>query len=178
MFYHLCFILVLYPPPTMGHILLSIVIRLGEVAYYMDSTSVVSTEPETPTFGSGQIAEPCTLVTVNSTDTIADQIRNSFDLFNSSDDVWSTRFTQTVVLQMDGPKISITPEVKNALRHIGVTEVHVFYPSDDRPHLPQGPYFLQDGRLHLSYRLYPDTVDAFVVATIPADDNDTSVFEP
>jgi len=52
-----------------------------------------------------------------------------------------------------------------------IQAIHVVQSSNDSPPAPQGPYFLQHGQLHYAYRLYPDTVGAFVVATVPADDD-------
>jgi len=35
---------------------------------------------------------------------------------------------------------------------------------------PEGPFFLTMGRLHAAYRLYPDTANAFIMATVESDE--------
>ncbi|KAK0609894.1 amidase signature domain-containing protein [Bombardia bombarda] len=54
-----------------------------------------------------------------------------------------------------------------------IITIHVVHLPTEAFHLSQGPYFLYTGRLHHVYRLYPDTAGAFVVATVPADNNGT-----
>lgn len=34
----------------------------------------------------------------------------------------------------------------------------------------EGPYFLNMGRLHPAYRLYPDYAGAFIAPTVPTED--------
>lgn len=57
------------------------------------------------------------------------------------------------------------------LRSLGASDVRLFYNGAAEAQLPQGPYFLHYGQLYQAYRLYPDTADAFIVATVP-DDSD------
>jgi Asp-tRNA(Asn)/Glu-tRNA(Gln) amidotransferase A subunit family amidase len=54
---------------------------------------------------------------------------------------------------------------------------------DGSERLPQGPYFALGGKLHQSWRLYPDDLEAFTTAVIPDDDvtqseGDTPSFRP
>jgi len=46
-----------------------------------------------------------------------------------------------------------------------VNAVHIILQESNK--LPPGPYFINNGRVHHAYRLYPDTSGAFVVATVP-----------
>ncbi len=107
---------------------------------------------------------------------IPDDIQRRIQGFGLVDDVWSTEFLTSLVVQTTGPKSNTTlvNELTNALSQLAhVHTVHVAHVASSAPQLPQGPYFLNNGRLHHAYRLYPDTAGAFVVATVPAGDDNT-----
>ncbi|KAF4119671.1 aspartyl-tRNA(Asn)/glutamyl-tRNA(Gln) amidotransferase subunit A [Geosmithia morbida] len=95
-----------------------------------------------------------------------------FAEFAALDDVWSTAFIDALVLQVVGPTPSSIESRVDHLRELGVNSLYKTSPVIDGRQLPQGPYFIQNGQLHQAYRLYPDTADAFVVATVPDDYQD------
>ncbi|KAK3377120.1 putative glutamyl-tRNA amidotransferase subunit A [Lasiosphaeria ovina] len=161
---------------SMANRLVSTVVRLGNVAYYMPPTPFL--HAGSPPLGAGQTAEPCTLLTLESSVEASNNIQsnmfettlNEFDLV---DDVWSAGFLHTLVVQTSNPTLLNPTEIQNTLFRIpGVKAVHIVQVSGTSL-LHQGPYFLHHGHLHHAYRLYPDTVGAFIVATVPASDNNT-----
>ncbi|KAK3941866.1 putative amidotransferase subunit A [Diplogelasinospora grovesii] len=142
--------------------LVSVVVRLGDAGLN--------------SIGAGQIAEPCTVVTVQDSAPTSDNIQHTLHGFGLVYDVWSTEFLTSLVVQTTWPELNTTwnSELQHALSRIAhVQAIHVVQITSSSSRLPQGPYFLQNGRLHHAYRLYPDTAGAFVVATVPADDNST-----
>ncbi|PKK51861.1 hypothetical protein CI102_5878 [Trichoderma harzianum] len=54
-------------------------------------------------------------------------------------------------------------EVVSAVVRVGDISYYI------HPLAPSGPYFVHHGQLYQAYRLYPDTADAFIVATVPDD---------
>lgn len=173
----------------MANRVVSTVVRLGDIAYYMHPKSTVSTtapllvepyqcpdipkvlEVDIPNFKSSQTAEPCTLLTVNGSFPTADQLRTTFQSFAALDDVWSSDFLQSVIIQIADGERSLTRDEKTVLKGFGAQDVYVFHRGTDMTPLPEGPYFLDHGRIHEAYRLFPDTSGAFVVATVPTEDD-------
>ncbi|CAG9984813.1 unnamed protein product [Clonostachys byssicola] len=116
--------------------------------------------------------QACTVLTINGQAIeTAGAIQAIFNDFKTQDDVWSTAFSQYAIIQIIGNDHAALAKSHESLRLRGVKVVHsVILPSDSAP-LPQGPYFLHHGHLHLAYRLYPDHAGAFIVSTVP-DGND------
>lgn len=174
--------------------LVSTVVRLGDVTYYMHSSPLVSTvhafssrnkvlmylkiEDDLSSIGSGQVAEPCTVLTVGRSIPTLSGIEEMLEGFLSVDDVWSRDFIHSLVVQASFPSsaAALTDTLRRTFLKIpGVSSVSVVHVAEDSTTLPQGPYFLDHGHLHHAYRLYPDTAGAFIVATVPADDDNTYV---
>ncbi|KAL7955734.1 amidase signature domain-containing protein [Trichoderma compactum] len=109
-----------------------------------------------PTFDHDTAAEACTILTIDDRFPTASVLQTILDDFRTKDD------TTEINLQL-------TENDKNILRSLGANDIHLFYNSAAEDQLPQGPYFLHHGQLYEAYRLYPDTADAFVVATVPDD---------
>jgi hypothetical protein len=106
----------------------------------------------------------------------SDDVQHTLHGFGLADDVWSTEFMSPLVIQTTLPELNSAwiTGLEHALSQMAhVQDVHVAHLTSSSAQLPQGPYFLQNGRLHHAYRLYPDTAGAFVVATVPADDDGT-----
>lgn len=91
------------------------------------------------------------------------------DDFRAKDDVWSQDFIATIIVQTTEIGRTLTADEGDILRSLGANNIHIFYNGVAEAQLPQGPYFLHCGHLHQAYRLYPDTADAFIVATVPDD---------
>lgn len=87
--------------------------------------------------------------------------------FKTKDDVWSRDFIGTIIVQTTETDFKLTENDKDILRSLGANDIHLLYNGAAEVQLPQGPYFLHHGQLYQAYRLYPDTADAFIVATIP-----------
>jgi len=92
--------------------------------------------------------------------------------FQSGDDVWTSFFLQTVIVQAKTANpLSVSPEADNTLQSFGTRTVHVLSSSSEEHHtFAEGPYFMSDGKLHAAYLLYPDTSEAFIVATVSTAD--------
>ena len=61
------------------------------------------------------------------------------------------------------------PDVKGSLHDLDIHDVcFTASPQDYVLDLPESPFFLHDGKIHQAYLLSPDTIGAFVVATILA----------
>lgn len=87
--------------------------------------------------------------------------------FRTKDDVWSRDFIGTIIVQTTEIDLELTENDQDILRSFGANDIRLFYNSVPETQLPQGPYFLHHGQLYQAYRLYPDTADAFIVATVP-----------
>lgn len=84
--------------------------------------------------------------------------------------MWSPEFLSSVILQTADTEGQASAVVA-LLRARGNQNVYFYQPEGKT--LPDGPYFLNNGTLYPTYRLYADTAGAFVVGTVPADDNGT-----
>lgn len=60
---------------------------------------------------------------------------------------------------------TLQSDALNLLEQLGTKNVYSIQAEDDVG-APEGPYFLRNGKLHAAYRLYPDTVGAFIVSTV------------
>lgn len=121
------------PGLSMAGPLVSTVVRLGDVAYYMHSTPLASLPCPRPTFrapltfrpswhdaadlvvlpqrspdsiGTGQTAEPCTVLTIGVSAPASHDIQHTFYGFSQADDVWSAKFLKSVVVQTTSPKLN------------------------------------------------------------------------
>ncbi|KAI1110106.1 amidase signature domain-containing protein [Nemania sp. NC0429] len=90
--------------------------------------------------------------------------------FVSADDVYDPAFaTQgTFIFQhtsdITGAKNSVESAVEQLCSHKNV----LYHFAQDGQILPEGPYFLMGSFVHQAWRLYPDVLRAFTVATIPS----------
>ncbi|KAJ8130621.1 hypothetical protein O1611_g3006 [Lasiodiplodia mahajangana] len=147
--------------------LVSSVVRLGDVAYYMHPTQL-SRQIDLSGLDNGLRAEPCTILTVKGDFLTLEDLRTTVYEFNIRDDVWSSDFIQCMIVQMIGRDGALTHDETNALRALGARSINIFHNNADGGELPQGPYFLHHGQIYQAYRLYPDTSGAFIVSTVPA----------
>ncbi|KAK4183592.1 putative amidotransferase subunit A [Podospora australis] len=70
------------------------------------------------------------------------------------------------------PHSALIDRFKSAISQIARTKnIHLVHIEQPESSLSQGPYFLHCGSLQQAYRLYPDTAGAFVVATVPVENN-------
>lgn len=84
--------------------------------------------------------------------------------------MWSPVFLRYLIIQFTQVRESrLTEEQRNVLQSLGTQDVQILQHGKGEALIPQGPYFLDHGRLHEVYRLYPDTSGAFVVATVPCE---------
>ncbi|KAH8129887.1 amidase signature domain-containing protein [Trichoderma asperelloides] len=150
----------------------STVIRVGDVSYYMHPLTPSNSQLDIPTFDRDMVAEACTILTIDGQFPNASELQATLDDFSTKDDVWSRDFIGTMIVQTTEIDRKLTGNDKDMLRSLGASDVRLFYNGAAEAQLPQGPYFLHYGQLYQAYRLYPDTADAFIVATVP-DDSDS-----
>ncbi|RMZ48130.1 hypothetical protein AFCA_011192 [Aspergillus flavus] len=141
----------------------SITLRLGETAYYMHQVP----EQGNP-IGVNQMTAPCTVFTLHDTSTAKEVLSESIERFGRLDDVWSPDFLQNVVLQSLSSQESIRKDAEDILRPYNTSSIYITSVSSGA--LNEGPYFLNMGRLHPAYRLYPDYAGAFIAPTVPTED--------
>lgn len=119
--------------------------------------------------------EPCTVISLPK-DATSKTTSQTLRDFAVRDDVWSPDFLSSTVLQSasaDSEK-SLDQDIIRLLEERGTQHIY-YHKATETAELPQGPYFLRNGSLLESYRLYADTAGAFVVATVPADSEGTYV---
>lgn len=79
-------------------------------------------------------------------------------------------------MKTKAPDLATMDLSKEVEEYLSSRLLSLVYINDAEP-LPQGPYFVLDGNLHQSWRLYPDNLRAFTTAVIP-DDNEEGLFHP
>ncbi|KAJ2978116.1 hypothetical protein NUW58_g7596 [Xylaria curta] len=146
--------------------IVSTVVRLGDVSYYMHPIKPVF---DLPIFDFQLIAEPCTVLTITGNLTTLEELHTTLEKFKMIDDVWSLAFVQCITVQMVGSNRVLTSDETTALRNLGARTINLFHNIAGEAELPQGPYFLHHGRIHQAFRLYPDTAGAFMVSTVPTE---------
>jgi hypothetical protein len=99
-------------------------------------------------------------------------LSESIERFGRLDDVWSTRFLENVVLQSPAYQGSIRKDAEELLQQYNTSSIYITSLASG---VNDGPYFLNMGRLHPAYRLYPDYAGAFVAPTVPTEDPYRSV---
>lgn len=100
-------------------------------------------------------------------------LSESIQRFLQTDDVWSVAFLQNVVLQSSSGENPASTEIASFFERYNTSKIHVRYTTAETPN--EGPYFLNGGKLHPAYRLYPDHAGAFIVPTVPTADPFRSV---
>lgn len=88
--------------------------------------------------------------------------------FANVDDVWSNDFLTHIILQSEG-KLEIEDAARETLQQWETRSIQ-YLTREKHFSIPEGPYFLNAGKLHYAYRLYPDTHAAFMVATVESNE--------
>ncbi|QYT05271.1 Amidase domain-containing protein [Trichoderma simmonsii] len=149
--------------------IVSTVVRVGDISYYLHPLNHSGFHLDIPTFDRDTTAEACTILTIDCHFPNAAELKTILDDFRTKDDVWSRDFIGTIIVQTTDIDLKLTENDKDILRSLGANDIHLFYNGAAEVQLPQGPYFLHHRQLYQAYRLYPDTADAFMVATVPDD---------
>lgn len=115
--------------------------------------------------------EPVTVFRVaHPQDLTPEFLRTEVERFRSTDDVWSASFLTTIVIiHGDG---YLSDEQRSQLDDFAeatfaTSRIHYLAKSVPSS-FHEGPFLLFNGSLHPAYRLYPDTMGAFVVGTVPS----------
>lgn len=92
-------------------------------------------------------------------------IESAVRKFSARDDVFSTQFLWSVVLNRNetaSTGLSILAEDKDYLKSVGCSVCYTNAISGCvEKKIPEGPYFMKKGTIYRIWRLYPDTHDAF-----------------
>ncbi|KAI6091685.1 putative glutamyl-tRNA amidotransferase subunit A [Hypoxylon rubiginosum] len=140
----------------------STVLRMGEVAYYVGPVAPSDAIADDLQF------EPCTVFYIDNSLLTSSFLVSTVKRFAHVDDVWSNDFRATIVLQSEG-KLEIEDAAREILQQWKTLNIHYLI-REKYLSIPEGPYFLNAGKLHYAYRLYPDTHAAFVVATVESNE--------
>ncbi|CAG8371447.1 unnamed protein product [Penicillium salamii] len=137
-----------------------------------DTTYLVSTTPKHRDRLSRDklISGPCTPIRVSSHQ-ITDQDLIDIQIKLCRDDVWTPKFLRHLILTSDNPHqaVHFSTTVQQILKTWSSRVL--LSDSSDLLDLPSGPYYFNGGNLHEVYRLYPDTAEAFISATIQSPDD-------
>ncbi|KAL3419102.1 glutamyl-tRNA(Gln) amidotransferase [Phlyctema vagabunda] len=89
------------------------------------------------------------------------------DDFAQKDDVYSIGFCRTIIFQDCNLQAQKMSDLVTMLqKEPGSHRVSV-YQATDSTHLPPGPYFLCGTSIHQAWKMYADTLDAFVITVVP-----------
>ncbi|KAJ5929901.1 amidase [Penicillium verhagenii] len=121
------------------------------------------------------VSGPCTVIRLSSAQLTPEALLTIRAQF-SQEDVWKAGFLQSLIIQPRSPlhAIQISTAAQQTLDkwHTRVLSTRSSKPSD----IPDGPYFCNAGDLYQVYRLYPDTAEAFMSATIQSP-NDPHLYQ-
>jgi hypothetical protein len=85
--------------------------------------------------------------------------------FSDEDDVYSDHFKKSLVVQAAND--TVTEHVLDQIKSAKVFQnVYTSRAGSHAEALPSGPYFVSGGNIHQAWRLYEDTLDAFVITVI------------
>ncbi|KAI4861594.1 putative glutamyl-tRNA amidotransferase subunit A [Hypoxylon rubiginosum] len=140
----------------------SIVLRIGDTAYYVGPTATSDDIANNLQF------EPYTVFYTNDSPVTASFLESAVKRFANVDDVWSNDFLTHIILQSEG-KLEIEDAARETLQQWETRSIQ-YLTREKHFSIPEGPYFLNAGKLHYAYRLYPDTHAAFMVATVESNE--------
>ncbi|KKA25283.1 hypothetical protein T310_0691 [Rasamsonia emersonii CBS 393.64] len=136
----------------------SITAQLGSVAYFVRSRVEEPFHSDfSRQFGERETVTPAVVLHAENPKVSVDFLENSFSRFAVEDDVFSTEFLINNILIRSSTLLFVDK-------------------SEGKDVLPQGPYFASRQGLHQVWRLYEDSLAAFVSSVIPSDD--PYLFEP
>lgn len=100
----------------------------------------------------------------------AARVGRNIQQFTIIDDVYTTNFHDSLVIQVPhGVELNLE-ELTNDLRRSTKLEFRRVLGSNvdyEKNLLPSGPYFLQGQNLHQAWKLYDDSLDAFIHTVVP-----------
>ncbi|KAH6971662.1 amidase signature domain-containing protein [Ilyonectria sp. MPI-CAGE-AT-0026] len=93
-------------------------------------------------------------------------LQDKVEKWNQDDDVFQSSFTANVVFirEKQDPVTEISPDSLQVLQE---WQSNVVLTTVDSQRLSEGPYYVQSGVIHTVWRLFSDTHEAFMTATIP-----------
>ncbi|KAJ5108734.1 hypothetical protein N7456_005409 [Penicillium angulare] len=144
------------------------VVQLGEISYYVRSR-VECLIPAGRNSSSHYL--PATVIHIPNSELSVDLIQDAFDKFLAEDDVFQNSFTESgfLIVKPGTPVSTAQILSKDVEKYLNSRLLSLVYMNGER-NLPEGPYFVLDGKVHQAWRLYPDYLEAFTTAVIPDDD--------
>ncbi|KAK4078255.1 uncharacterized protein Triagg1_3271 [Trichoderma aggressivum f. europaeum] len=149
--------------------LVSTVVRLGDISYYMHPLNLSGSHLDIPTFDRDTAAEACTILTVDDQFPTASVLQTILDDFRTKADVWSRDFIGTIIVQTTETDLQLTENDKNILRSLGANDIRLFYDGAAEVQLPQGPYSCITVSFTKPIGCTPILQNAFIAATVPDD---------
>ncbi|KAE9364327.1 amidase signature enzyme [Stipitochalara longipes BDJ] len=149
------------------HIRSSCVVHLGGVDYWVRDRVEHRLEISV---GTTDIL-PAVAVHASGESLTLDYLKEKLRGFANVDDVFTSAFTQggVVIVQTVAGKAEnakVEPDAQQYLESLSTR--FVFEPNTGAILLPEGPYFVKNDCIHQAWRLYEDTFESFISATVPA----------
>ncbi|KAI2616845.1 amidase signature enzyme [Hypoxylon sp. NC1633] len=149
---------------------LNTVVRFtGDLAYHIKEPAVLILPDHPENYAHGRV-EPFVLINLPlSCHNLVTFLRGKLDEFEITDDVYHPNFSETgrFLFQYRGDLTSSLDDIESAVLEIFHDRHIIYHCPTAAEYLPEGPYFLVGNSLHQAWRLYPDVLRAFVVASIP-----------
>ena len=82
--------------------------------------------------------------------------------------MWTEAFLGIAIFEYADEDSIAEEEIRELRGQFGILNVYFAHREDAAAHR-EGPYFVHMGKVYPAYRLYPDTAEAFMVGTVPAD---------
>ncbi|KAK2592573.1 hypothetical protein QQS21_009718 [Conoideocrella luteorostrata] len=144
------------------------VISIGQVTYFISPSAKHKTHWHSKGLSP---SGPCSVIRVSGPRLTPEHLIKTRQNF-SQDDVWTSEFLHNIIFQSQGSHqaVQISTAAQKTLNNWGSRILSVAgTEGSDSP--PPGPYFCNAGQLHEVYRLYTDTAEAFMSATIQSSDD-------
>jgi hypothetical protein len=115
------------------------------------------------------VASPATIFRISNSEVITGEwLHNEITRFSAEDDVWTNAFLENIIFEYTGEKLTQECEIREIREQLADSRLYFMNRENSTSHR-EGPYFLHMGNVHPAYRLYPDTVGAFMVGTVPGE---------
>ncbi|KAF2818873.1 amidase signature enzyme [Ophiobolus disseminans] len=144
----------------------SIVRSLTRGVYFVHPQEVVRLGSLIESAAGSEPWTPAVLLFVPDDEFGAETAQNAFEDFSRRDDVFSSDFSSTLILQTCYD-VDILHVANRLMQSSLFRTVHVIEPTNIHGLLPSGPYFIRGKSIHQAWKLYEDDLDAFVIPTIP-----------
>jgi hypothetical protein len=112
------------------------------------------------------VIQPAVLFSLPDADLNDATIAARLSAFSKADDVYSPAFDDILLLQSvrESPSQALISRLNQNRRF---SSVYTLVVQSQDELLPSGPYFVGEDGIHQAWRLYPDTLGAFITTVVP-----------